>query len=90
MKTLVVTAQFKRDLKLCNRRHYDIAKLQGVLDLLTQGIALPHQYRDHALIGNWLPKRECHIAPDWLLIYETSKTEGRLARTGTHSDLFGR
>ena len=90
MKTLVVTAQFKRDLKLCNRRHYDIAKLQGVLDLLTQGIALPHQYRDHALVGNWLPKRECHIAPDWLLIYETSKTEVRLARTDTHSDLFGR
>ena len=90
MKTLVVTAQFKRDLKLCNRRHYDIAKLQGVLDLLTQGIALPHQYRDHALVGNWLPKRECHIAPDWLLIYETSKTEVRLSRTGTHSDLFGR
>ena len=90
MKTLVVTAQFKRDLKLYNRRHYDIAKLQGVLDLLTQGIALPHQYRDHGLVGNWLPKRECHIAPDWLLIYETSETEVRLARTGTHSDLFGR
>ena len=90
MKTLVVTAQFKRDLKLCNRRHYDIAKLQSVLDLLTQGTVLPIQYHDHALIGNWLPKRECHIAPDWLLIYETNETEVRLARTGTHSDLFGR
>ena len=90
MKKLVITTQFKRDLKLCNRRHYDIAKLQSVLNLLTQGNALPLQYRDHTLVGNWLPKRECHIAPDWLLIYETNETEVRLARTGTHSDLFGR
>lgn len=89
MKTLVVTAQFKRDLKLCNRRHYDIAKLQKVLDLLMAGQALPAKFRDHPLVGNWLPKRECHIAPDWLLIYETNETEVRLARTGTHSDLFG-
>ena len=88
MKTLVITAQFKRDLKLCNRRHYDIAKLQKVLDLLMAGQALPAQHRDHPLVGNWLPKRECHIAPDWLLIYETDETEVRLARTGTHSDLF--
>lgn len=90
MKTLVITTQFKRDLRLCNRRHYDIAKLQSVLELLTQGNVLPLQYRDHALVGNWLPKRECHIAPDWLLIYETNETEVRLAKTGTHSDLFGR
>ena len=90
MKTLVVTAQFKRDLRLCNRRHYDIVKLQKVLDLLMAGQALPAQFRDHPLVGNWLPKRECHIAPDWLLIYETNETEVRLARTGTHSDLFGK
>ena len=90
MKAIVVTAQFKRDLKLCNRRHYDIAKLQSALDLLAQGTVLPPQYHDHALVGNWLPKRECHIAPDWLLIYEATATEVRLARTGTHSDLFGK
>ena len=88
MKTLVLTAQFKRDLKLCNRRHYDIAKLQCVLDLLMAGQILPLQYHDHPLVGNWIPKRECHLAPDWLLIYETTETEVRLARTGTHSDLF--
>ena len=88
MKTLVITAQFKRDLKLCNRRHYDLAKLQRVLDILMAGQMLPPQRRDHPLTGNWLPKRECHIAPDWLLIYETNETEVRLARTGTHSDLF--
>lgn len=88
MKTLVLTAQFKRDLKLCNRRHYDISKLQKVLGLLMAGQALPAQLRDHPLVGNWIPKRECHIAPDWLLVYETNETEVRLARTGTHSDLF--
>ena len=88
MKTLVLTAQFKRDLKLCNRRHYDISKLQKVLGLLMAGQALPTQLRDHPLVGNWIPKRECHIAPDWLLVYETNETEVRLARTGTHSDLF--
>ena len=88
MKTLVLTVQFKRDLKLCNRRHYDISKLQRVLNALMSGQSLPLQYRDHPLVGNWIPKRECHITPDWLLIYETSETEVRLARTGTHSDLF--
>lgn len=90
MKTLVVTAQFKRDLKLCNRRHCDIAKLQRILDILAAGQTIPSQNKDHPLVGNWIPKRECHIAPDWLLIYETDATEVRLARTGTHSDLFGR
>lgn len=90
MKTLVVTAQFKRDLKLCNRRHYDIAKLRRILDILAAEQTIPPQNKDHPLIGNWIPKRECHIAPDWLLIYETDATEVRLARTGTHSDLFGR
>ena len=89
MKTLVLTTQFKRDLKLCNRRHGDITKLQQILDLLVEGRVLPPQNRDHALVGNWIPKRECHIAPDWLLIYETTNTEVRLARTGIHSDLFG-
>ena len=89
MKALVLTAQFKRDLKLCNRRHYEIAKLQQVLDILSAGQLLPPQYHDHPLIGNWLPKRECHVAHDWLLIYETNAAEVRLARTGTHSDLFG-
>ena len=88
MKTLVLTTQFKRDLKLCSRRHYDIAKLQAILDILVSGGILPAQYRDHALVGNWIPKRECHIAPDWLLIYETTDTEVRLALLGIHSDLF--
>ncbi len=90
MKVIVTTSQFKRDLKLCKRRRYDMAKLQEVLNLLVRGDQLHPSQHDHALIGNWIPKRECHIAPDWLLIYEATPTELRLARTGSHSDLFGK
>ena len=89
MKTLVVTTQFKRDLKLCKRRHWDLSKLTAVMDLLANGETLSPACRDHPLLGRWIPKRECHIAPDWLLVYETTPTELRLARTGTHADLFG-
>ncbi len=89
MKTLVVTAQFKRDLKRCQRRHRDLSKLTRILDLLANGQSLPAANRDHPLVGSWIPKRECHIAPDWLLVYETTPTELRLARTGSHADLFG-
>ena len=90
MKTVVATTQFKRDLKLCKRRHRDLSKLTRVLELLANGHTLPAANRDHALVGDWLPKRECHIAPDWLLIYESTSTELRLARTGSHADLFGK
>ncbi|MBP5544650.1 MAG: type II toxin-antitoxin system YafQ family toxin [Kiritimatiellae bacterium] len=90
MKELVLAAQFKRDLKLCQRRGYDIARLSAVLVTLQSDMALPPQNRDHPLVGNWIPKRECHIGPNWLLIYETTPTEVRLARTGTHADLFGK
>ena len=90
MKELVLTAQFKRDLKLCQRRGYDIDSLSSVLCTLQAGNSLPPQNRDHPLVGNWIPKRECHIGPNWLLIYETTPTEVRLARTGTHADLFGK
>ena len=90
MKELVLTAQFKRDLKLCQRRGYDIGKLSAVLCTLQAGMNLSPQNRDHPLVGNWIPKRECHIGPNWLLIYETTPSEVRLARTGTHADLFGK
>lgn len=90
MKELVLSSQFKRDLKLCGKRGYDISRLTEILVELQTGNSLPEQNRDHPLVGNWIPKRECHIDPDWLLIYETTTTEVRLARTGTHSDLFGK
>ena len=90
MKTIVATSQFKRDLKLCKRRHWDIARLGAGMVLLANGGTLPPVCRDHPLLGNWIPKRECHITPDWLLVYEVTPTELRLARTGTHADLFGK
>ena len=90
MKTLVLSSQFKRDLKLCARRGYDISRLSEILTSLQKDESPPERCRDHALIGDWIPKRECHVAPDWLLIYETTPDEVRLARTGTHSDLFGK
>ena len=90
MKTVVLATQFKRDLKLCKRRNRDIDRLTAILRILEKGAQLPESVHDHALVGNWIPKRECHIAPDWLLIYETTETEVRLARTGSHSDLFGK
>ena len=90
MKELVVSSQFKRDLKLCGRRGYDMNRLSAVIVSLQEDKPLSPQNRDHPLVGNWIPKRKCHIGPDWLLIYETTPTEVRLARTGTHADLFGK
>ncbi len=90
MKELVLTRQFKHDLKLCQRRGYDIDRLSAILGQLQSGATLPPQNHDHPLVGNWIPKRECHIGPNWLLIYEATPTEVRLARTGTHADLFGK
>ena len=84
------SSQFKKDLKKAVKRGYDLNLLYEVLGLLERGIPLPLKNRDHALTGNWKGFRECHVAPDWLLIY---KIEGStliltLQRTGTHSDLF--
>ncbi len=87
---LVLTSRFKKDLKQCVKRNYDIAKIEIVVDLLLSGDKLPEQYRDHNLTGNWNGHRGCHIEPDWLLVYriEDDILVLTLARTGTHSDLF--
>lgn len=84
------TAQFKRDYKLIKKRRFDIAELQAVVTMLAEGKTLPESYRDHALIGSYRNARECHIRPDWLLIYSISneKLILELMRTGSHSDLF--
>jgi len=63
------TSQFKKDVKLAGRRGKDLAKLKAVLDLLIDGEVLPPQYRDHPLRGNFAGSRDCHIEPDWVLIY---------------------
>lgn len=84
------TGRFKKDLKLAIKRGCNMGLLQAVTDLLCAGEPLPQKYKDHALTGNWLNYRECHIAPDWLLIYklEDDILVLTLTRTGSHSNLF--
>ena len=84
------TALFKRDYKRIKKRKFNIAELQAVVTMLAEGKTLPETYRDHALIGSYRNARECHIRPDWLLIYSISNEilVLELMRTGSHSDLF--
>lgn len=91
MKYIVkFTSQFKKDYKKAQKQHKDMNILKDVVNMLANGEALPKKYCDHTLIGNYKGKRECHLEPDWLLIYEYDGEELILwlARTGTHSDLF--
>ena len=80
--------QFKKDAKKLGKRGKDLDKLLDVVELLVSGKKLPAKLRDHALTGNWKGWRDCHIEPDWLLIYKMKPKELILGRTGTHSDLF--
>ena len=86
------TTQFKKDFKLAMKRSMKIELLEEVIAMLAMGETLPDKHKDHALTGNWVGLRECHILPDWLLIYriEDEVLVLTLARTGTHSDLFGK
>jgi mRNA interferase YafQ len=90
MKTFRLTSAYRRDLKRVSRRNYDLTLLANVLNVLREGQQLPVARRDHPLKGEWKGWRECHVEPDWLLIYKTTDTEVLLARTGTHADLFGK
>ncbi|MCL2672659.1 MAG: type II toxin-antitoxin system YafQ family toxin, partial [Clostridiales bacterium] len=78
------------DLRLLEKREYDMSAFKATVGKLACGERLPPKNRDHALSGNWTDYRECHIEPDWLLIYriENDILVLVLARTGTHSDLF--
>ena len=89
MLKIRVHNKFKKDLKLISNRGYDEEKLWAIVEQLANGISLPPKNRDHALTGNYVGCRECHIEPDWLLVYEIQKDELilLLIRTGTHSDL---
>lgn len=86
------TSQFKKDYKLAVKRGCDVAALQKVVTLLANGVPLPEKYRDHDLTNsrNYKNMRECHIEPDWLLVYKITESVLILSlnRTGTHSDLF--
>ncbi len=90
MLDLVTTAQFRKDLKRIRKRGYDLSKLDDILQSLQREELLPVKHHDHALTGDYIGFRECHVEPDWLLIYAIDK--GLLiltaSRTGTHSDLF--
>lgn len=88
--TVKPTTQFKKDYKRAMKRGLKIELLEKVVELLAMGEALPEKNRDHELSGNWAGHRECHIQPDWLLVYriEDDVLVLTLARTGTHSDLF--
>lgn len=84
------TSKFQKDLKRVERRGYEISLLSDVIKRLAAGELLPPKYKDHALTGDYKGCRECHITPDWLLVYQIHDEELILilTRTGTHSDLF--
>ena len=90
MLQLVTTTKFRKDYKRIKKRGYDLSLLENVLDTLLREETLDQKYRDHALTGNYIGFRECHIQSDWLLIYAINASELILtaSRTGTHSDLF--
>ena len=83
------STKFKKDFKTCVKRGYKMPLLQQAIDILRIPDVLPSKNRDHSLSGNYSGYRECHIEPDWLLIYRQEEEELFLYRTGTHSDLFG-
>ena len=87
---IIYTARFKRDIKAIQKRHYDLQLLEAIVDALAAGETIPALHRDHELKGNWVGHRECHITPDWLLVYriDAGLLVLTLTRTGTHSDLF--
>ena len=90
MYKIVPSGKFKKDLKVAIKRGYDMRLIDDVVSKLASGETLPEKNKDHALSGNYARCRECHITPDWLLIYEIDNGELLLylTRTGSHSDLF--
>jgi len=89
MKQLAQTRQFVKDIKRMVKRGKDLERLQTIVRQLAQGEILDSRHRDHALSGEWVGVRDCHIEPDWLLLYSSGDDWLRLERTGNHNDLFG-
>ena len=89
-RTVIWTSQFKKDYKLALKRKLHVELLDDIIRTLSKGESLPYKNKDHALTGEWTGFRECHIQPDWLLIYriEEDLLILTLVRTGTHSDLL--
>lgn len=91
MLKLELSTQFKKDLKKIQKQGKNKSKLDAVVHKLQKEAPLPKKFRDHELIGNWKGYRECHIAPDWLLVYKTYQGNVkllRLSRTGSHAELL--
>ena len=90
MLSLKTTGQFRKDYKRIRKRGYDILQLETVIDIILTNNPLDTKYKNHTLSGNWSGYQECHIQPDWLLVYriEQENLILSLSRTGTHSDLF--
>ena len=90
MLDIILSTKFKKDLKLAGKRGLKLEKLREAVNVLAAEESLPEKYRDHGLTGDYKGFRECHIEPDWLLIYRIQEEilELFLFRTGSHSDLF--
>ena len=90
MRKIITSNRFKKDLEIAKKRNLNLLELEKVVVKLATDEKLPPKYKDHPLIGDWKGFRECHIKPDWLLIYSIDDTELELflIRTGAHSDLF--
>ncbi|GHT23276.1 addiction module toxin, RelE/StbE family [Planctomycetales bacterium] len=90
MYEVKTATKFDKDFIRAEKRGYDMTLLQDVVDILQEGVALEKRHKDHPLIGNYIGYRECHIKPNWLLIYKIDPEHNKLelTRTGTHSDLF--
>lgn len=88
MRRILVSKRFEKDIKRLLRRGVTMTPLKEAIALLAAGGTLPERYHDHPLRGEYRGFRECHLAPDWLLIYRLGETTLELARTGTHADLF--
>jgi len=84
-----VTSRFKKEVKKAAKQQKTMAKLRTAIDTLQAGKPLPEQNLDHALTGNYVGHRECHLEPDWLLIYKVENSQLILVRTGSHNELFG-
>jgi mRNA interferase YafQ len=88
MREIIRTTQFKRDVKRAKKRGKGMTKLRDLILLLAGETPLPVRFKDHPLSGEWKQYRDCHVEPDWLLLYKIDANDLYLVRTGSHADLF--
>lgn len=89
-REIVRSSQFRKDVRLAHKQGKDLTILKRIITMLANDEPLPDKYRDHALVGNWKEHRECHVTPDWLLVYKKTDNNGLvllLVRVASHSDL---